>query len=187
MSYFNRFPTTVFLGEEVTDITRKAQLSKISKDSALSYMSYTVKEGERPEDIAYYYYDSVNYAWLVLASNDIVDPYTQWPKGLNAFERYIMTEYEKASGTTGQGVIEWSQNATLGANIVHYESISNPNIKLNRASYLASDENEKAEYAPVRVYDYEFQLNESRREIVLVNKSYLEDIDSQLKEELNAK
>ena len=187
MSYFSRFPTTSFNGQEVLDITRKASLSKAAKTNALSYMSYTVKEGERPEDIAYYYYDDPSYAWLVLASNNIVDPYTQWPKNHNAFERYIMNEYESASGTTGYAVIEWSKNATLGANIVEYRTHSDSNIKLNRASYLAQDDNEKSEFYPVRVYDYEFQLNESRREIVLTNKSYLEDIDSQLKEELNAK
>ena len=187
MSYFCRFPTTSFNGEEVVDITRKVALSNTTRDNALSYMSYTVKEGERPEDIAYYYYDDPSYAWLVLASNNIVDPYTQWPKNHNAFERYIMNEYESASGTTGYAVIEWSKNATLGANIVEYRTHSDSNIKLNRASYLAHDDNEKSEFYPVRVYDYEFQLNESRREIVLTNKSYLEDIDSQLKEELNAK
>lgn len=187
MSYFSHFPTTTFLGNTVADITRKAQLDTIAKRDALSYMNYTVQEGERPEDVAYFYYDDPSYAWLVLASNDIIDPYTQWPKNQTQFENYLKTHYAEASGTTGEGVLEWTKNATLGTNIIYYAQHSDPSIRLNRASYLNSDATERGKYFPLRVYDYEFQLNEERRQIVLMNKAYLTTLNQQLEAKLNAK
>ncbi len=186
MSYFSKFPTTIFKGQPVADITRKASLLKVTKSDALSYMNYTIQEGERPEEVAYFYYDSTDYTWLVLASNDIVDPYTEWPKSIDTLEQYIISKYASQSKATGQSVIEWTKNTSLGANIKYYASYTDPTIKLNRASYLSQDENEKAEFYPVRVYDYESMLNEQRRNIVLVNKSYLADIDKQLGPKLNA-
>ena len=84
--YFSSFPTTQFNGVTLLDITRKAELDKLVKSDTLAYMNYTVEEGEKPEDIAFYYYDDPSYAWLVLASNNIVDPYTHWPKDATTFE-----------------------------------------------------------------------------------------------------
>lgn len=183
--YFSAFPTTDFNGTTLLDITRKVNLSGLVKNSALAYMNYTVEEGEKPEDVAFYYYDDVQYAWLVLLANNIIDPYSSWPKEEKDLDEYIKVHYADQAGTTGDAVLEWTKNATIGANIVHYQSHSNPDIKLNRASYLNSSDTEKAEFYPVRVYDNEFALNESRRQIVLVNKALLPTIKDQLKRVLN--
>lgn len=183
--YFNNFPTTDFNGTTLLDITRKANLDKLVETNALAYMNYTIEEGEKPEDVSFYYYDSVNYAWLVLLANNIIDPYSQWPKTEKDLNEYIKVQYASSAGTTGEGVLEWAKNTTIGGNIIHYQSLSDPKITLNRASYLNSSPTEKAEYVPVRVYDYEFALNESRRTIVLVNKALLSRIDDQLERVLH--
>ena len=246
MSYFKHFPTTTYDNQVVLDITRKAKFDSIVKDGALDYMSYTVEEGERPEDVAYYYYDDASLAWLVLLSNDILDPYTQWPKSQSDLEKYIIAQYESQSGTTGRAVLDWAQNATISANIVHYQSQYDDEVRLNRASFVAlgnshtitannivvgteytinttgsisnsdwllitggitagagltftaarsgeglafadtgkvtgtSISNPAREFYPVRAYDYEFQVNEERREIQLINKGYLATIQDQI-------
>tara|TARA_R110000744_G_scaffold188954_9_gene308194 strand:- start:6420 stop:6974 length:555 start_codon:yes stop_codon:yes gene_type:complete len=184
MSYFTHYPKTKFGDVTLLDITRRAKLTELVKTSALSYMSYTVQEDEKPEDVAFYYYDDPSYAWLVLMSNNIVDPYTHWPKSALNLEAYIKSEYALKSGTTGDAVIEWSKNATIGSNIVEYRSHIDPDIKLNRSSYLNTP---TSEFYPVRVYDYEFELNEERREIVLMNKGFLPTIADQLGSVLNDK
>ena len=183
--YFSAFPTTDFNGTTLLDITRRAKLSDIVQSGTLSYMNYRVEEGEKPEDVAFYYYDDPALAWLVLLANDIIDPYTQWPKSIKGFEEYLKVQYAAKSGTTGDAVIEWCKNATIGANILHYQSHTDPNITLNRASYLNASNEARAEFYPVRVYDYEFELNESNREIVLINKSLAPYIKDKLEATLN--
>ncbi len=178
--YFENFPTTKFHGETLADITRKAKLDSIVESSALAYMTYTIAEGERPEDVAYLYYDSVQYSWLVLMANDIIDPYSHWPKSEKELDEYIKVQYAKEANTTGDAVIEWAKNATIGSNILYYQEFEDPAIQLNRASYLNTSPTEKAKFYPVRVYDYEFSQNEARREIVLINKGLLSTIKDQL-------
>tara|TARA_R110002153_G_scaffold36606_2_gene108093 strand:+ start:507 stop:1283 length:777 start_codon:yes stop_codon:yes gene_type:complete len=144
MSYFKYFPTTVVNGVEALDITRRAKINKLVKDSALSYMSYTVEDGDRPEDVAYYYYDDPSLAWLVLMSNDVVDPYSEWPKSFKDLDNYIVSQYEERSGKTdAQSVIEWTKNRTIGANIVRYQSQNDPDISINRASFVSLADSHK--------------------------------------------
>ena len=53
---------------------------------------------------------------------------------------------------------------------------------INHTTYVA---NPTAEFRPIRIYDYEFALNESRRQILLFNKNYMGDIESLLEKSLN--
>ena len=184
MGYFREFPTVIINNQEVLDITRKVRLSGDFKLSALDYSDYTLDEGDKPEDIAYYYYDNPEYAWLVLLANDIVDPYTQWYKSTLELEAYIKSQYEKAADTTGDDVLAWSKNTSLAGNIVHYQSVYESKVRINRATYKA---NPTAEFYAVRVYDHEVELNEGRRTIQLLNKSYLAMIDDRFSAVLNGR
>lgn len=236
MSYFKNYPTVNINGVESLDITRRARLGDIIQDGVLDYMSYTVKEGERPEDVAYYYYDDPSLAWLVLMANDIVDVYTEWPKSQENLHKYIIAQYAEQSGLKGEQVMDWSMDRTISANIVHYKSQYDSEAFLNRASFVAlgnshtisadkiikgqiytinnrgtisdsnwllltggtnstvgntftaavngeniffadtaevvgtSITNPAREFVAVRVYDYEWETNEAKREIELVNK-----------------
>ena len=192
MSYFSKFPLTKRNdGQSVVDITRKAKLKVSNSRSATAFLPYTVKEGEKPEDVAYYYYNDPEMAWLVLSVNDIVDPYTQWPKNQSAFDDYIKKQYETLSGTTGQAVIEWTQNTSITTNIKWYESKYNDNVKINHKTYSASPQPDPAfnasEWNAIRIYQYEFRLNEERRQIQLFNSAYMGEITNMLEQKLNGK
>jgi|TARA_R110002074_G_scaffold56967_2_gene140256 hypothetical protein len=200
MSYFKEFPKVVINKQEVLDITRKVSLSSALKFASIDYSNYTLQDGDTPEMIAHYYYDDVELAWLVLLSNDIVDPYTQWYKTQEQLEEYIKVQYETQSGTTGDveittydengvattstvsAVLEWTKKPTIASNIVRYQSKLTPEIQINYATYIA---NPTAEFEVVRIYDEEYNLNESRRTIKLVNKSYLGFIRNRFKEVIN--
>ena len=182
MSYFREFPTVIINNQEVLDITRKVKLTSMIRSTAFDYTNYTLDEGDKPESIAYYYYDNPEYAWLVLMANDIVDPYTQWYKTTEELESYIKVQYETQSGTTGDAVLDWTKSTGIASNIVHYKSLYDSNIRINRASYVAAP---TAEFYPVRIYDHEVELNEGRRTIRLLNKSYLSFIEDRFSAVIN--
>lgn len=78
-NYFKLFPTITYNNRLVTDITRRARIIDQLSTDPYSILPYVVKEGERPEDVAYYYYGDQNKVWMVYLANNIVDPYVQWP------------------------------------------------------------------------------------------------------------
>lgn len=118
--YFEHFPKIEYEGKTIRDITRRNQFIKNVSNNPLVFLPYTVRDGEKPEDIANWYYGSPDYVWLVLMANNIVDPYHQWPKNTEDFNNYLIEKYEETSGKTGNDVLDWTQDEDNDANIVYY-------------------------------------------------------------------
>jgi hypothetical protein len=119
MKYFQDFPTITYEGQRVRDITRRNNFSQFVASNPMLFMPFTVKEGEKPEDIANYYYGSVDYTWLVYMSNNIIDPYHQWPMAEADFNNYLIEKYGTQSGRVGEEVVEWTKEDN-GENIIYY-------------------------------------------------------------------
>ena len=84
------------------------------------YYPYTVQEGERAEDIAQFYYGSVDYIWLVYMANNIIDPYHEWPLDPRTFNAYLVDKYQDQSGEIGENVLDWISDETNDDNILYY-------------------------------------------------------------------
>jgi hypothetical protein len=91
--YFNSFPAVQYNGTYATDLTLRAKFIEASRKINLTFYPYTIKEGERPDQIAYYYYDDPSFSWLVFLSNDIIDPYFEWPMSNDIFGKHIKSKY----------------------------------------------------------------------------------------------
>lgn len=118
--YFSNYPIIQYDGKLVRDITRRSKIVDDLLNDPYIFLPYTVRDGEKPEDIAFYYYGSVDDTWLVLLSNKITDPYTQWPLTDEDFDKYFIEKYGSISGRSGYDVIRWGQDQTRSDNIVYY-------------------------------------------------------------------
>lgn len=118
--YFENFPIVEYNGKQVRDITRRNNFIKSVSTNPMLFLPYTVKQNERAEDIAEFYYGSVDYVWLVYMANQIIDPYYEWPMDEETFNKYIIAKYQEVSGETGDDVVEWSKDEGNDENIVYY-------------------------------------------------------------------
>lgn len=201
-NYFNKFPTIQYKGKEAYDITRRSKFLSQTLNNPYVFLPYTVKEGERAEDVAHHYYGSVKYTWLVLMSNDMVDPYTDWPLSEDLFNSYLIDKYKGLLGYDGHRVIDWTQNETITENVIYYYKHEfGQLIRINGQSliyeYLMTERNEPIQvedgeniflevkppegYYPYRIFDFENDLNENKREIVLIDRQYLPIIEDELR------
>ena len=55
--------------------------------------NYDVKDGEKPEDIAFKYYGDAEYHWVILMTNNITDRYYQWPLTQPQFQEHLEDKY----------------------------------------------------------------------------------------------
>jgi|TARA_A200000159_G_scaffold161000_2_gene182113 hypothetical protein len=122
MKYFSSFPTIDYEGVRVKDITRRNTFSDFVASNPMLYLPYTIKEGYKPEDVANAYYGSVDYVWLVCMSNNIIDPYHQWPMAEADFNAYLTEKYREESGQVGDEVVEWTKDDN-GDNIIYYYKV----------------------------------------------------------------
>jgi hypothetical protein len=119
--YFDKFPDISYNNVLVKDITRRVNFLKETANNPYVFLPYTIKEGERAEDIAYHYYGDTNYAWLVYLANNIIDPYNEWPMDAYTFNEYLISKYtERSGGKTGYDVVAWTQDETRDDNIEYY-------------------------------------------------------------------
>jgi hypothetical protein len=188
--YFEYFPTTTYdvanstftLSEVVTDISLKTALLDDIREDPYLFLPYVVKDGERAEDIADFYYGSTDYVWLVYFANDIIDPYDQWPKDTREFNQYLKMKYADDAGATD--VIAYTQATTK-----HYKHKTNGNIVSTETFSLSANLNPSfvgGDYSAIDIYTYESEENEELRAIKLVNDSYKNIAESNLRRLLNA-
>jgi hypothetical protein len=184
--YFEYFPKVTYREKLVTDITRRVKIKDDLLADPYTFLPYTIKEGERAEDVAYYYYGDQGKVWLIYLANKIIDPYTQWPMSNENVSRTIAKKYKAVSGqTTDDGVIFWSMSTTANNNIVHYQNNIDPSIAITPDTYIYNPSIAGSEWTPVRVYEYEMQLNEDRRNIYLINAAYANQVENDLEAVMN--
>lgn len=182
--YFRYFPETKYGDKVLTNITRRVRFTDTIASNPYVFLPYTVKNDEKPEDVSFYYYGSVDYVWLIYLANNIIDPYYDWPMSQANFGNYIIDNYAAEANTTGRAVLEWSQNTQINDNILYYQNEDGERISPETYTLGSTlDPNfAAAEWRAIRVWDYEFERNEDRRNILVVDRQYARQMDKELKE-----
>tara|TARA_B100000424_G_scaffold128251_1_gene97045 strand:- start:4198 stop:4821 length:624 start_codon:yes stop_codon:yes gene_type:complete len=159
-----------------TDITLRQKLKSSLKDDLLTFYSYRVKDGERPDTISQIYYGSIKYTWLVFLSNNIFDPIFEWPMSHSELETHIASKYG-------------SLNSAIST-VHHYEEIiqsfveagfGNPRIEertieIDNTRFLSLSTSGATNTKTITNYEYELNYNEQKKEIVLIEDIYADDI-----------
>jgi len=163
-NYFSKLGTTTYNGELVVDIIKNVRFKEFVKKNVVTYYPYTVKEGERAETIAYNYYEDERYAWVVYLSNNIIDPYHQWPLSVKDFSKFIIAKY--GSIETAQQKISFYRN-----NWYNDDSI------LTTSAYSALTGNLKKYWNPIIGYSGEIGSYERKKDDSIVETNLVLDIN----------
>jgi hypothetical protein len=103
MPYFSRFPMMTYdiAGDKnyklLPDILRRVKLRSGLRSGAFMFDKYDVKDGERPEDVAFKWFGDAEYHWVILMTNNITDRYYQWPLSQPQFHEHLTDKYGAGS------------------------------------------------------------------------------------------
>lgn len=168
--YFSNFPVIYYGDKIVKNIVLKTTILKdIFLDSSQFY-TYQVKDGEKPTTVAYNYYGSVDYVWLVLLSNQITDPYFEWCLSNEELDSYIIKKY---------GSIETAQSTIIG-----YREVGSDYIYSPTTYQYVLDGEPVGLTETIYAYEYEIELNEQKRNIKLIDSAYSAQIALELEKSL---
>jgi hypothetical protein len=191
MEYFKTLPKLLVTGNHtsqiVTNILARASIISSLINDPLLFYEYDIKDTDTPEIIAHKYYESVERFWIVLISNQILDPQWDWPMSNRVFDSYINNKYS----LTEQSMVHHFEKVITQT---HANSliITTQSITIDEDTYndlLESSNTFNTITGPVTIqitkkivdnYTYEYQLNESKRNIKLLNKTYVTKIESEL-------
>jgi hypothetical protein len=199
MLYFNSFPkviTTDYKNNSLllTNIMSRVSIISSILQNPLLFYSYNIKDGDRPDIIADKYYNDVNKFWLVLYSNQIMDPEYDLPLAGPKFNDYLAAKYPAIdiSGTvyeyrkiitTYDPVSLTTTNRTIVVDLPTYN-----NIVIGTQTYNFYDTNNNVigsvtqtiSKQSVSILQYEIEQNEAKRSINLISTAYSDQIEKEL-------
>lgn len=129
MAYFSFFPQLLYSTSSgvpnpkaVTNIFAKVNFLSETIDNTSIYYEYSVKDGERPEDIANKMYKDPSKHWVILLSNNISDPNYDWVLSSRSLEEYINKKYSSITFTLNPNET-YANNYTVGEKVFQGSSI----------------------------------------------------------------
>ena len=181
-SYFRQLPeldypslandrNSVYDYQIVKNLFKRAVIRDDIFDEITAFTKYSVRGDERPDQIAYNFYNDSGLDWVILTTNNIVHVRDEWPMGNQDFLTYLNEKY------TEQEL----------ANIHHYETdlIRNSRGQLIQPEGMTVPENYSITYLDNGVLrteskitsftflEHETRLNDNKRNINILRQEYL--------------
>ena len=207
-NYFKFFPKTSYFNSDssnsldnVTNLTMKWKFNDAFKENTLAYYDYVVKDGETPEMIAHKLYDSSERHWIILAVNDIVHPQFDWPFNTQTLIQYIEDKYIQYANTSiGETGFEWAQSNFKDYYFTEKKTIkvsgdyterryeltsNNYSTFINSSNDFTLDDGTEINISTTRnrktYYEYELDLNESKRNIKLLKNEFISTLEEEFR------
>jgi hypothetical protein len=206
MFYFNTLPKVLTPDQNgipilMTNLLARAKLIDELKDNTMLFYSYIIKDEDTPEIIADKYYGDPYKYWIVLYSNNLLDPLWDWPMQYNQLMLYLNSKYKDAAEDANLTPFEYMQ-----LTVYSYEKVTQTTDKSTDAVttiYQKITEDDYTALIPttntyrpdgiydvvvdiskriVSIYDYEIELNERKRQIKIMNVSYVAEMEKRFQE-----
>ena len=208
--FFRYYPKTFYTSnnavtgvDAVTNIIARFSFEQTLKENANAFYKYQIQDGDTPEIIADKYYGNVEYHWVVLLFNDVIDPQFDWPLDQNTIIEYIDKKYTAngASNTTVQSGIAWAlsennvqayfkvitttgSDGTITVEKLQVDNNTYANIASSTTNYT-TQANESVNVAITKekrsYYTYEIEENEKKREINLIKSQFIPEVEKEFK------
>ena len=191
--------------DTVTNIIARFAFEERLKTNSAAFYKYSIQDSDTPEIIAHKYYENSERHWIVLMFNDIIDPQYDWPLQYSTFieyvdKKYSANNYADTANTSVTG-LSWAMNVT---NVhAYYKVVTRTNFdNISIIEKLEVDANTWANVAPTTTsytlqdsstitqaitkekqsyYDYENELNESKRSIKLLKPEFVSAVEKEFK------
>ena len=186
-NYFSQLPDFEYVnrtedGKRISDYTQVKNLFKRGKlredifQETTFFEQYQIQGDDRPDNVAQKFYGDASLDWVVLLSNNIINLYEEWPLPQMGFTDYLLEKYndydtlyngihhyESNEVTNSQGVVIFPKGVRVGAgqSVSYFDEVDNQQVTVNPVS------------KGILNYDYERDLNDSKRNIFLLKGRYL--------------
>lgn len=190
-NYFKQLPDLLYLDRENKEIRtyakaknlfRRIKLRSLSTEQLANFQFYNVIGGERPDQVAFKFYDDPSLDWVILLTNNIINVQTEWPMDNKSFERYLEDKY----GDTLYDVVHYESKEIRNASgeIILQRGIKIPQNYSFTYFDIGSNQYETVNNIALAVTNYikEIKIQNERRAIRILRKEYIDDIQKELEE-----
>ena len=167
--YFSKFPlipyqiSTQDSLKLVPDILRRIKIRESLRAGSSLFDRYDVKENENPEDVAFKWFGSADLHWVILLTNNVTDRYYDWPLSQPDFAEFLTDKYGAGNEDSAH----------------HYELVRSSGKTTSSGpsdySHRVEVNSDETDAITVTNREYEERLQDQKRQIKLLSKSFLAD------------
>jgi len=174
MGYFEHFERVKYNNVDTVNIMNSVIARyKPFRSTSLFYF-YTLLDGEKVEDVSYKIYETIQYWWIILAINNIIDPYHDWMMGSQELESFMEGKY----GDDLYGVHHFINVDNDGRTEDGYNSQKWQNL-------IDNGQELPLHIQPISNREYEIIENEKNRNVKVISIDYIDDIQRDFEELMN--
>tara|TARA_B100000780_G_scaffold147588_1_gene103144 strand:+ start:963 stop:1502 length:540 start_codon:yes stop_codon:yes gene_type:complete len=158
--YFSKFPLMVYdiKGNKtyklLPDILKRVKIRSGLSASRFVFDKYNVKEGEKPEDVAFKYYGDAQYHWVIMVVNNITDRYYEWPMTQPDFEDFLTDKYGAGSeDAVHHHELAQTSGATTSSDESHMLEVNSDTDNATSISNRQFEEREQDRFRQIRLLD----------------------------------
>ena len=156
---------------QAKNLFRRIKIRDDLSDVILGFEKYMIQHNERPEQIADKVYGDVNYDWVILLTNNIINLYDEWPMSEQEMYNYMVRKYGKDNV---EGIHHWvtQEIRSTRGDIVLRPGFEVPqDFEYTRPDGTSIPREELVR--PISNYDFESQLNDYKRGIHILKPQYI--------------
>lgn len=193
--YFNTLPKTVTQDASgnsvlVTDLLARSSMIRNVLANPLLFYTYDIKDSDTPEIIADKYYENSYRYWIIMFVNEIFSPQWDWPLNPKQLGDYIENKYESSSDIHHyEKITEQYESGTKTTTTEKFQITQEEYDDLDETTltYTIGDSSTTITTTKkiISNYEYEFELNESKRNIKLLKSDYVFQIENELRKLMN--
>jgi hypothetical protein len=101
-TYFDKFNIISYSNNAVVDITERVVIANNLIRNPYVYYPQDIRNGIRPDQLAFSAYNDPYTSWMIYISNQIVDPYYEWYLNDSEFTNYIKSKYGSLAAATNK-------------------------------------------------------------------------------------
>ena len=183
--YVNRIPSEQNISSytEVKNLFKRVKLSSSLFQDLTNFTKYQIVGDERPDYVSYKLYDTPNYDWIVLLSNNIINIQDEWPMSNRTFELYMnkkygVTNYDGIHHYESIEVKDSSNNFTVlkkGLEVPSDYSVTFFDGALGRESTITNTN------VGVTNYEYESKIQDGKRNIFILRSNLIQTVIKDIK------
>jgi hypothetical protein len=163
--------------DNVKNLFKRGKLREDIFGDLSFFTKYQVVGDERPDNVAYKFYNESTLDWVVLLSNNILNIQTEWPMTQYTFDKYLLEKYgdyntlyngahhyeviEDIKTTQGITIIPKGTKVDSGYSVTYYDSGLQTEVTKSNISNVITN------------YDYENKIQEDKRGIFILKARYL--------------
>ncbi len=193
--------------QSVTNILFRVNFIKEALNDASSYFLYDITDSDTPEILAEKIYKNPDAYWMITYANNIYDAQHDWPLNYIAFNKYIVSKYGSIANAKTtyhhyEKVVErnFEGEVTVARYQINQAPISEYELNVPYDTYQTLPETidfqtfntndgktiiQSTYGNRVSNYDYEEELNNSKRSIKIIKREYYSFVQKEFDNLLN--